>query len=235
MKLTPRLQTIAEKVHKGNIVADIGTDHGYIPIYLIENNYSPKVIAADINVGPLENARRQILSYGYVDRIETRLGNGLDILKPGEVSTIIVAGMGGLLIRDILLANPCVTQNVKQLILQPMVAQSDLRQWLIHNGFKIVDEQLAKEGHKYYEIIVAARGNQIIHDDVYFDIGPKLIENKDPLLIEYIRKQIHIQKIIINELEGQDSIHAKDKYSECKNKILKLEEVLKCLLDAKQS
>lgn len=228
MKLTPRLKVIADKVNKGNIVADIGTDHGYIPIYLIENKISPKVIAADINEGPLENAKKQILLYGYGDKIETRLGNGLDVISAGEVDTIIIAGMGGLLIRDILTNNFMAAQSANTLILQPMVAQSDLRIWLKNNNFTIIDEQLAKEGHKYYEIIVTTKG-QSVADDKYYDIGPKLIEKKDPLLEEYLNKQINIQYSILNDIKGQSSDHAKEKSIECKEKIIKLEEVLKCL------
>jgi len=235
MKLTPRLLAIANKVDKGNIVADIGTDHGFIPIYLIENNLSPKVIAADINEGPLDNAKRQIMQKGYNDRIETRLGNGLDILTPGEVDTVIIAGMGGLLIRDILMESLHITQAVKQFILQPMVAQAELREWLVHHGFEIVDEQLVKEGHKFYEIITAAIGKQRIDDEIYYEIGQKLIINRDPLLYEFILKQVQIQKDIMEGLKDQGSKNAKQKYSECEKKVLKLEEVLKCLKNVGQS
>lgn len=229
MKLTPRLQTIAEKVDKGSIVADIGTDHGYIPIYLIENGISTKAIAADINKGPLDNARKQILLYNYQDKIETRLGNGLDVITLGEIDTIIIAGMGGLLIRDILTDNLATAKNAKKLILQPMVAQADLRKWLVDNGFKIIDEQLAKEGHKYYEILVAAEGDETVREDIYYEIGKKLIEKQDPLLEEYMRKQIDIQRSILKSLENQSSDNACQKSVECRDKIFKLEEVLKCL------
>lgn len=229
MKLTPRLQTIAEKVDKGSIVADIGTDHGYIPIYLIENGISTKAIAADINKGPLDNARKQILLYNYQDKIETRLGNGLDVITLGEIDTIIIAGMGGLLIRDILTDNLATAKNAKKLILQPMVAQADLRKWLVDNGFKIMDEQLAKEGHKYYEILVAVEGDETVKEDIDYEIGKKLIEKQDPLLEEYMRKQIDIQRSILKSLENQSSDNAHQKSIECKEKIFKLEEVLKCL------
>lgn len=229
MKLTPRLQVIAEKVDKGSIVADIGTDHGYVPIYLIENKISTKVIAADINRGPLDNARKQILMYNFQDEIETRLGNGLDVIKPGEVDTLIIAGMGGLLIRDILMDNLDTTKSIEKLILQPMVAQADLRKWLLSNGFKIIDEQLAKEGHKYYEILVVVKGKDTVKEDIYYEIGAKLIEKQDPLLEGYIIKQIGIQHSILKSLENQSSDNACQKSVECRDKIFKLEEVLKCL------
>ena len=234
MKLTPRLQAIADKVNKGNRVADIGTDHGYIPIYLIEKALSSKVIAADINEGPLDNARRQIQSKGLSHKITTRLGSGLRVLEPSEVDTVIIAGMGGLLIRDILMDSPQITKTVKQFILQPMVAQAELREWLVNNGFKIVDEVLVKEGQKYYEIILAENGRQTVEEAIYFHIGQKLFENKDPLLEEFILKHITIQKDILNSLEGQKTYNARQKYTDCRIKIQKLEEVLECLKNASQ-
>lgn len=229
MKLTPRLLTVANKVRKGAAVADVGTDHGYVPVYLIRNKVATKVIATDVNEGPLASAQKTISLYGLCSQIETRLGSGLETIKPKEVDTVIIAGMGGLLIRDILIQSPEVTKTTGQFILQPMVAQADLRHWLVHNGFKITNEQLAKEEHRIYEIIVAEPGEQKIEEDIYFEIGNKLIENRDPLLMEFINKHIKKQNDIIHSLKGQQSETAMLKYEECRRKLEKLEEVLKCL------
>ena len=234
MKLTPRLQAIADKVTPGHVVADIGTDHGYIPIYLIKNNISFKVIAADINEGPLRNAQKQISMAGLQDRIITRLGNGLKILKPDEVDTVIMAGMGGLLIKDLLVNSLSIVESVKQFILQPMVAQAELRYWLSHHGFTIVDEILAKEGNKYYEIMVVERGKTAIEDEIYYIVGKKLLENRDPLLMEYIENQIRKHKNILRGLENPVSHNARLKSLEFKDKVRKLEEVLRCLKSAEQ-
>src|SRR5690554_6508909 len=96
MNLSPRLQIIANHVPKDSICGDIGTDHAYVPIYLIQNNICNGIIATDINRGPLEIAKEQIEAAGYKDQIETRLGNGLKPIKPGEVDCVVIAGMGGL-------------------------------------------------------------------------------------------------------------------------------------------
>ncbi|WZL74661.1 class I SAM-dependent methyltransferase [Clostridiaceae bacterium 35-E11] len=229
MKLTPRLSTIAKLVPKGAVVADIGTDHGYIPVYLIENKIAKKVIAADINEGPLLSAKKTIKSNKLENFIETRLGNGLAPIAAGEVDIVIIAGMGGLLIRDILRNHSEVTKSVKQFILQPMVAQDELRKWLIEHAFKIVKEQLVREDHRIYEVMVVEQGKQTAEDEIYFEIGHKLIENQDPLLEEFVQKHIRKQQMILKNLQGQKSEKAKAKQKVCQAKIEKLQEVLQCL------
>lgn len=233
MRLTPRLQAIVDKVTRGHTVADIGTDHGYIPIYLIKNNISPKVIAGDINEGPLRNAQKQIAIAGLHDRVITRLGNGLEILKQGEAETVIISGMGGSLIKDLLLNSLSIVESVKQIILQPMVAQAELRYWLSQHEFNIVDESLAREGNKYYEIMVVERGKMAIDDEIYYIIGKKLLENNDPLLMEYAEMQLRKHKNILKGLEDPQSNNARLKSLEFKKIVQKLEEVLRCLKNAK--
>lgn len=234
MKLTPRLQAIAEKVNIGSTIADIGTDHGYIPVFLIEHNIAKRVIAGDINRGPLESADRTIKHHGFTNEIETRLGSGLEVLSPGEVDTVIIAGMGGILIRDILLNSPGVTKSIDRFILQPMTAQDEIRRWLIDNGFAITDEVLAVEDHRIYEIIVVEKGKQVIEDDIYYEIGPKLVENQDPLLEVLIHKHIKKYKDIIQNLTVHGSEMTKIKLAHCQKKVEKLEEVLKCLKDVEK-
>ncbi|AOT68501.1 tRNA (adenine(22)-N(1))-methyltransferase [Geosporobacter ferrireducens] len=229
MKLKPRLLAIAQMVKNNSVVADIGTDHGYIPVYLINHEIARKVIAADINRGPLNSANSTIKAHGLENYIETRLGSGLEVLLPGEVDTVIIAGMGGLLIRDLLNARPDIVQTVTTFILQPMVAQDELRKWLIHNSFQIVEEKLVKEDHRIYEIMVVQKGHQEIPDDLYYDIGIKLIENKDPLLREFLLKHIQKNKVIIEGLKDQSSEEGCAKRLSCREKLEKLEEVLQWL------
>ncbi|MBF8981982.1 SAM-dependent methyltransferase [Lutibacter sp. B2] len=229
MKLTPRLLKVSEFVKNGEMVADVGTDHAYIAVYLVENEISKKVIATDVNEGPLNSANKNIKLYGFENNIETRLGNGLEKIKPNEVDTVIIAGMGGLLIRDILLGYPNVTKSIDKFVLQPMVAQDELREWLVNNGFCIVDEALVREEHRIYEIMVVKKGKQEVNDNIYFEIGQKLIENKDPLLEEYIQMKINKYQKIMDNLLNQTTENAKRKLEECKEHIKKLEEVKKCL------
>ncbi|WP_053957547.1 tRNA (adenine(22)-N(1))-methyltransferase [Inediibacterium massiliense] len=229
MKLTNRLLAITKFVKKGSSVADVGTDHGYIPVYLVKNHISKEVIATDVNEGPLNSAKETIKEHGLEKYIQTRLGSGLVPIKSYEVDTVIIAGMGGLLIRDILKNDLEVTRSIKRFILQPMVAQEDLRKWLIQNHFKIVDEKLEKEDHRIYEIMVVEKGEQMIEDEIYYKISKKLIENKDPLLEVFIQKHIQKQKKIFRNLEGQISDKANEKRNECIEELRKLEEVLEWL------
>ncbi len=156
--ITPRLETIIKHVN-GKIVADIGTDHAYIPIYLTENNMAEYVIASDIKEGPLSIARENIEGHNLSDKIKTRLGGGLSVLNKNEADTIIIAGMGGILISEILDSDIEIAKNAR-LILQPMNAQYELRKYLLSHGFKITDEDIAVEGFKVYNIIIAENGKQ---------------------------------------------------------------------------
>jgi tRNA (adenine22-N1)-methyltransferase len=235
MKLTPRLLTIANLVPQNGVVADIGTDHGYIPVYLIKHNIAKKVIAADVNDGPLKSAKKNIALHHMEDVIETRLGNGLEVLHTGEADAVIIAGMGGLLIRDILEAHPEITSSIGTFVLQPMVAQDDVRRWLLANGFMIANERLVKEEHRIYEVMVVKRGTQIVSDEIYYEVGEKLIENKDPLLIEFIQKHLKKYNEILKQLDGQNSKIANEKRNMCFQKVAKLEEVLSCLRNVEPS
>ncbi len=227
MKLTPRLQTIADFIRKDTIVADIGTDHAYIPVYLLEKNICERVIATDINSGPLENAKSYIMKKRLSDRIETRLGNGLKVLKANEVNTAIIAGMGGLLIRDILEADREITDSIDYFVLQPMVASEELRRYLYSNGFRIENEKLAKEKDKMYEIITVSHGHAAIENEIYFEIGEKLIENNDELLDEFINKKLREIKKVIKKLENKDSFNSTQRYNQLKNKYNDMLEVLR--------
>lgn len=225
MRLTPRLQVIADYVKKNSIVADIGTDHGYIPVYLIEADICDRVIATDINKGPLENAESYIKKKGFDNNIDTRLGDGLCSIKPNEVDTLIIAGMGGLLMIEILEKSKDVAKSTHNFILQPMVASDELRRYLCNNGYRIVDEKLAKESDKIYEIIYAKHGKENIEKDIYFEIGKKLIENKDQYLSEFIRRKIDKLEKILSNLEDKDSANGKERYEDIKIKYNDLQEV----------
>ena len=153
MKLTDRLLKIASLVSKGKKIADIGTDHGYIPVYLLNKGIIPFAILADVNKGPLENACKEVRHSNLTDKTDLRLGSGIEVLKKGEVDEIIIAGMGGILISELLEANKEVAHSVDKLILQPMQAQEELRKYLLSNGYEIVNEVLVKEDFRIYEII----------------------------------------------------------------------------------
>ena len=158
MELSIRLKTVAEAVTPGNRVADIGTDHGYVPIYLVKNNLSPGGIAMDVNKGPLEKAKEHIRAEKLSGKIATRLGNGLAPLEPGETDTVVIAGMGGDLICKILKAKPEFLIEGKELILQPQSEWFKVRQILKEYRYQIEKEWFLKEDGKYYVIIKAEPG-----------------------------------------------------------------------------
>ena len=175
--LTPRLSAIKNRI-KAEVAADIGTDHAYIPIHLIQENRAKKVIAADIKEGPARIAKENIEKNGLSKKIEVRIGSGLSVLKKGEADTIIIAGMGGILISEIIDANIDIAKSSK-LVLQPMNAQYELRKYLIENGFKITGEDMEIEGFKVYNIMDVESGNQEkFKTDFEYQIPKYLKEHK---------------------------------------------------------
>lgn len=228
--LGPRLRAIARMVPKGGQVADIGTDHGIIPVYLIKKDNVAKAIATDISPGSLEKAIDLVKGEGLEDRISLRLGSGLKAIEPGEVDTIIIAGMGGNLISEILKDSPTVTGRAEKLILQPMSRQRELRKWLAQNGYRVVDEALVKEDRRIYEIIVATPGRQRVVHDIQYDIGFMLMEKKDPLFEEFLKNKMEKTRSIINGLEKGGTLNSEIALKAFQKKLLEYEEAYGCFL-----
>ncbi|WP_297134578.1 tRNA (adenine(22)-N(1))-methyltransferase [Terrisporobacter sp.] len=228
MKLTNRLLKIASLVTSNKRLADIGTDHGYIPVYLLNKNIINFAILADINKGPLENARKEVKRNKLDDKVDLRLGSGIEVLKKGEVDEIIIAGMGGILIGELLEANKEVAHEAEKLILQPMQAQEELRKYLLNNGYEILDEHLEKEDFRLYEIIVAkyTGKNTDVEDDVYYEIGKKLLENKDELLSEFIDNKIKKYNNIIEKLGNKKSDAILSRRNSANERIEKLKNLI---------
>lgn len=158
MELTPRLRTVAGLVPPGARFADIGTDHAYLPAWLILNGVIDRAIAADLREGPLERARDTAEKYGVSGAIDFRLCDGLAQVKPEEADTIAIAGMGGETIAHILECAPWTREKNVRLILQPMSSQPDLRRWLGGHGYRIEQEHLAREGKTLYNILLVGAG-----------------------------------------------------------------------------
>ncbi|MDX5688052.1 class I SAM-dependent methyltransferase [Clostridioides difficile] len=229
MKLTDRLLKIASLVSDGKKIADIGTDHGYIPVYLLKEGKVPFAVLADVNKGPLDNAHKEVIQNNLLDKVDLRLGSGIEILEIGEVEEVIIAGMGGILISELLEAKKEVAHNVEKLILQPMQAQEELRYYLLNNGYEILEEVLVREDFRIYEIIVAkyTGKNTIIEDEIYYEVGIKLLENKDSLFNDFIEKKIKTYSSIVNKLEGKNGEAIDKKRKEREVAIKKLENLIK--------
>ena len=153
--LDKRLSAVAALVRRGSTVADIGTDHAYLPVYLVQSGACPRAVAADLREGPLAAAREHVAAAGLSDVIDTRLGDGLSPLAPGEADDIVIAGMGGDTVADILAACDWVKDARYNLVLQPMTHPERLRAWLLQNGFVITAETPVWEGRRFYHVCAA--------------------------------------------------------------------------------
>lgn len=232
MRLSPRLTKVAEFVDKGLKVADVGTDHAYLPIYLVENNISPKVIATDINEGPIENAKKSIeyhMSIVDSNKIDLRLSSGLSAIEIGEIDIAIIAGMGGLLIRDIILESLDVVRSLEYLIIQPQNAKYEIRKWLCENNFKILEEKLAFENDKVYEILKISSGVMECKDDIYFEIGinTDFIDRED--YKKFLNGKIIKYKEIVKNLKKSKNIDY-EKLNTIEKKINKMVVILEKII-----
>ncbi len=188
MKLDNRLMAIANLVRKDKILADIGTDHAYLPVYLVEKGIINKAIASDLRVGPLDNAKTTVASYGYENQIELRLSDGLDNFNENEVEEIAVAGMGGLLISQFIERTKWLKNSDIHLILQPMTHIEELRKAMFDNGFIMDKEVVAKDGDKLYIVFSAYYYDDVTaYTDLDLIVG-KLPYNDDDLSKEYLNK-----------------------------------------------
>ncbi|MDW5300337.1 MAG: class I SAM-dependent methyltransferase [Sedimentibacter sp.] len=221
-----RLECIKSMVTKCNTVADIGTDHGYVAEMMLNDNICEHVIATDLNEGPLNRAIEYLTIKNLNLKCDFRLGYGLMVLKKKEADAIVIAGMGGELIADILEVSKNISKESSQLILQPMTTAEKLRRYLCENGFKIIDEKIIKEYHHYYFVIKATPGSAEITDEIYYEFSRHLIEKKEPLMMEYINKVLNINEKIINSLEKTNNKEYNEKINCLKQKNNRVRELM---------
>lgn len=228
MELSKRLKWITEKLNKCKVIMDVGTDHGYIPIYLVKNHIADKVIASDINKDPLKKAEINASLDGVADKIDLRLGSGLATLKNNEAEEVIIAGMGGNLIRDILENDLEKVKNLDYLILQPAQNPEVLREYLYTNNYEILEEDLCLDEGKYYELFKVRYkiGNYISLESIYYEISPMLLNKKSPLLKDYIESKIQKCKRALNFITDNTE-HATRRKNELQEKIKILEKLLR--------
>lgn len=229
MEISLRLKEIANMVDKCESVVDVGTDHAYIPIYLIKNNICKSAIAADINKGPLDRAKNNINSHNLQNKIQCRLGPGLTKVYPTEVNAAIIAGMGGHLIKDILEESKEVFKSLDFLVLQPVQNPEALREHIYIMGYKILKESLIFEDNRFYQIIkIKYDENPKSVDPIYYEIGEYLINTKHPLIKKFLYNYIDKYKKILQYIR-EDTESANSRKIAIKEKIIKLEGLVKCI------
>ncbi len=187
--ISKRLELVASFVPQGSILLDVGSDHAYLPIELVERGQIEAAIAGEVVDGPYQSALKNVEAHGLKEKIQVRLANGLAAFEEADqVSVITIAGMGGRLIATILEEGLDKLANVERLILQPNNREDDLRIWLQEHGFQIVAESILEEAGKFYEILVVEAGQmKLSASDVRF--GPFLSKEVSPVFIKKWQKE----------------------------------------------
>ena len=187
--ISKRLETVASFVSQGAVLLDVGSDHAYLPIELVEKGHIERAIAGEVVVGPYQSAVKNVENHGLSDKIQVRLANGLVAFdESDQVSVITIAGMGGRLIASILEEGFDKLAHVERLILQPNNREDDLRNWLQDHGFQIIAESILEEAGKFYEILVVEAGQmKLSAKETRF--GPFLSKEVSPVFVQKWQKE----------------------------------------------
>ncbi|MGN0539327.1 MAG: class I SAM-dependent methyltransferase [Candidatus Fimenecus sp.] len=208
LKLTNRLQLVADCVKPCVCMADIGTDHAYLPVWCLQNGKAKSAVAADINPKPLSNAKKTVEEYELNDKITLRLSDGLKNISPDEVQEIVVAGMGGNQIADMIIGTPWLRDENKHLVLQPMTHFEDVRRALCENGFFIESEQTTAEGERLY-LVISARfaDKKCVYPDWYYYAGelPRGSGETDILFLKKVITRLQKRADAIKKSDNQES------------------------------
>lgn len=229
IKLSQRLQAIADMVPEGARVADIGTDHGFLPCWLAQQKRAAQVIACDVNAQPLALAQKNIGDYNVADTVITRLGDGLKVIKPGEVDVVTIAGMGGSLMLEILEAAPLVVDKLRRIILQPNVGAEAVRIWAEKNRWQIVREDLVRENDRFSVILALEPGRSLQPmSAVELYLGPKLLAEQHPLLGLYISEEWDKTQKILAQLAQSENEESRRREKMLRRKWDDINGVIKC-------
>ncbi|MCT4786649.1 tRNA (adenine(22)-N(1))-methyltransferase [Exiguobacterium aestuarii] len=230
--LDRRLKQVVDYIPKGSVLADIGSDHAYVPCYALQQGIISKGIAGEVNVGPMEAAKAQVDLIGAREVIDVRLGDGLAVLQEDEATCISICGMGGSLIRSILESGKEKLGAVERLILQPNVDGQHVRSWLLENGYVLVEEAIVEENDKVYEILVGEKGTETIYSDDLNErtwqllFGPYLIQERpEPFKLKWSREADKLEYVLGQMADGIQSEALVQKQIEFKRMRDKMREV----------
>lgn len=226
VQLSKRLRALAGLVSSGHVLADVGCDHGHIPIYLVQNGLILRAIAMDISEGPLKRAEENIRAYGLLQYIELRQSDGLKGLRANEADTILISGMGGPLMERILSEGCEVIQNDTELILQPQSELAHFREFLSEHSYEIIDEDMVKEDGKFYPMMKVKKGESH-YTKLEHRYGPLLLRRRHPVLLEYLHYEQKKQKEIGQALDAQQSGRALERKQQLQRELEYSGEALK--------
>lgn len=232
MKIPGRLLEVASYVIANESMADIGSDHALLPCYLVSQGMCPRAIIGELTNGPYQRACRVIKERGLAQLIEVRQGDGLEILWPGEVSTLVLAGMGGRTITNILESAGSKVESFKRLVVQPMNALPLVRSLAGYKGWIIEQETVVKDEDYYVTIVMRPkRGKTCIYKDLELELGPIILErNEEPIIRDYLSFSLHKMASIIAQIPEQGGERAQQVKLLYQNRKQELEEILKCRL-----
>ncbi|CAG7620162.1 tRNA (adenine(22)-N(1))-methyltransferase [Paenibacillus allorhizosphaerae] len=251
LRLSKRLEMIAEEVPAGSRLADIGSDHALLPAYLAERGTIVNAVAGEVNPGPFEAAAKQVRSSGLEHRIDVRRGDGLEVIAPGEVDVITIAGMGGALIVSILEAGKPKLEGVTRLVLQPNVGESLVRAWLLEHNWALIGERIVEEDDKIYEILtaiapgqgdmtnariyepLALSGKTIADRNVLLKMGPYLVREASSVWVKKWRFELEKLDKICAALGRSELDASRQKEDEFRQEMRTIEEVLACTQKAR--
>ncbi|MFR4895488.1 MAG: tRNA (adenine(22)-N(1))-methyltransferase [Blautia hansenii] len=224
LQISRRLKAVAGFVGKGCVLADVGCDHGYIPIYLRRRTrFEGHSI---VNEGPLCGRKAHIREWGLENYIETRLSDGVQALKRGEVQSVVIAGMGGPLMEKILLEGREVLLEISELILQPQSEIAHFRKFLAQQGYRIVQEDMIEEEGKYYPMMKAVHGKMSWKTEVEYVYGGELLRQKHPVLKQYLKGQQQKAEKLLESLQKSETESAKKRTAELQQEIAQRKEAL---------
>lgn len=227
IRLSERLKKVASFVPQQAVLADIGSDHAYLPTYLVQTGVISKAIAGEVVQGPYDSAVRNIKKEGVAHHITVRLANGLFAIEQEDgVNTVTIAGMGGALIATILEEGKERLSTVSRLIVQPNIHAAAVREWAINNNWLIVDEAIIREDGKFYEIVVLERG-QATYSEVEMLVGPYLMREKNAVFLEkWTHEVFHWKEVFASLAAAEKNPAIEEKMKKITQQIQFVEEVL---------
>ncbi|PAQ13307.1 tRNA (adenine(22)-N(1))-methyltransferase TrmK [Bacillaceae bacterium SAOS 7] len=209
-QLSKRLTTVANQIPNQSTLADIGSDHAYLPCYAVKAGIVTKAVAGEVVEGPFQAAKQQVQEAGLEQWIDVRKGNGLEVIAPGEVECITIAGMGGTLIASILEEGKAKLEGVKRLVLQPNISAINIRQWLLANEWELIAEMIMEEDGKIYEVLTVEKGDPFkpyeANQAQQLLLGPFLMEEKnEAFLKKWQREASQLELVLENLKKAEDS------------------------------